>query len=91
MIALQIRNVREETRDELASRAKERGQSLQAFLLDLVEAEARRSRNAKVLRSYGGRDDGVGDGQEVSAAEIIRAEREERMGRYGTHGGADGG
>ncbi|WP_028649708.1 hypothetical protein [Nocardiopsis sp. CNT312] len=89
MIALQIRGVREETRDELARLAKGRGQSLQAYLLDLVETEARRSRNAQVLRRYAGRGDGV-RGEAVSAAEIIRAGRRDRTERYGIYEESDG-
>jgi plasmid stability protein len=58
MVALQIRDVPDEVRDTLAERARERGQSLQAFLLGLVEAEARRARNASLLAQFSGRSDG---------------------------------
>ncbi|MEV6820880.1 hypothetical protein AB0M72_19185 [Nocardiopsis dassonvillei] len=91
MVALQIRGIDDAERDVLVRRAKERGQSLQGFLLDLVRAEVRRSRNAEVLRGFEGRDDGLGEGEEGSVADIIRAGREERMERYGIYEGLDGG
>jgi len=40
-VALQIRDVAEEVRDQLAELAKARGQSMQAYLLDMVNREAR--------------------------------------------------
>lgn len=58
MVALQIRDVPEDVRDSLAEQAKARGQSLQAYLLDLVETQARRVRNAAVLDRFAGRSDG---------------------------------
>ena len=39
MVALQIRDVPEETRDQLVVLARARGESLQAFLLRLVQRE----------------------------------------------------
>jgi antitoxin FitA len=48
-VALQIRDVPEEVRDALAEAAAERGQSMQAYLLNLVSDEARRRRNADVF------------------------------------------
>lgn len=88
---MQIRGIDEAERDVLVRRARERGQSLQGFLLDMVRAEVRRSRNAEILRGFGGRDDGLGEGEEGSVAAVIRAEREERMERYGIYEGLDGG
>ncbi|MER7167518.1 hypothetical protein ABT336_15805 [Micromonospora sp. NPDC000207] len=58
MVALQIRDVPEEVRDVLAAQAKARGQSLQAYLLDLVETQARRLRNTALDR-FAGRSDGA--------------------------------
>jgi hypothetical protein len=77
MIALQIRDVPEEVRDVLAERARARGQSLQAFLLNLVEAEAKRARNAAVLARFAGRTDGVRAQPGETAAELA-AERARR-------------
>ena len=82
MVALQIRDVPEDVRDTLVERARSQGQSLQAFLLALVEAEARRSRNRAVLARFDSRS----DGSRVSAAETadelraLRAERDQALG-----------
>jgi plasmid stability protein len=48
-VALQIRNVPDEVRDALVERASQLGQSMQAFLLDLVQREARLARNASMF------------------------------------------
>lgn len=60
-VALQIRDVPEEVRDVLAELARQRGQSMQSFLLSLVEQEARFARNVTVLRRFEDRDDGVSE------------------------------
>jgi len=59
MVALQIRDVPDEVRDRLADAAARHGQSLQAYLLELVNAEARRDHNMELidaLRATGGGD-----------------------------------
>jgi plasmid stability protein len=82
MVALQIRDVPDDVRDTLMERARSQGQSLQAFLLSLVEAEARRSRNRAVLARFESRS----DGSRVSVAETadelrtLRAERDQTLG-----------
>ena len=48
-VALQIRDVPEETRDALATLAAARGQSMQAYLLNLVTDEVRLARNAQMF------------------------------------------
>lgn len=48
-VALQIRNVPDEVRDALVERSSQLGQSMQAFLLDLVQREARLARNATMF------------------------------------------
>lgn len=48
-VSLQIRNVPEEVRDRLAERARDKGMSVQAYLLELIEREARVSRNAEMF------------------------------------------
>jgi len=58
MVALQIRDVPEDVRDALAAQAKARGQSLQSYLLELVETQAQRPRNTAVLDRFAGRSDG---------------------------------
>lgn len=59
MVALQIRDVPEDVRDALVTDAKARGQSLQMYLLDLVETRARRLRNPAVLDRFADRVDGT--------------------------------
>lgn len=79
MTALQIRNVPDDVRDTLAQRARARGQSLQAFLLALVEDEARRQRNLALLEAMEGRSDGVDSPDAVlQALDAVRAERDAR-------------
>jgi hypothetical protein len=77
VVALQIRDVPDDVRTVLAERAKERGQSLQAFLLGLVEAEARRAGNAAVLARFANRSDGSHSARGATAAEVA-SDRERR-------------
>jgi hypothetical protein len=48
-IALQIRDVPIEVRDAIAEQARREGQSVQAYLLRLVEREARLLQNAEAF------------------------------------------
>ncbi|WP_351232677.1 hypothetical protein [Streptomyces sp. NPDC002133] len=77
MVALQIRDVPDEVRDILADRAQQLGQSLQAYLLSLVTAEAERANNLALLRSFEDRTDGADSSMDetVAAIESARAER----------------
>lgn len=70
MVALQIRDVR----DALAEQARSRGQSLQSYLLDLVETEARRAHNASVLDRFTERTDGSRSTPDDTVAELGAAE-----------------
>jgi hypothetical protein len=81
MVALQIRDVPEEVRDALAAEARARGQSLQAYLLELVETQARRLRNTSLLDRFAGRSDGSRSLPGESAAELIN--QRERHGQWG--------
>jgi len=82
MVALQIRDVPDDVRDTLIERARSQGQSLQAFLLSPVEAEAQRSRHRAILTRFDSRS----DGSRISAAETadelgtLRAERDQALG-----------
>jgi hypothetical protein len=80
MVALQIRDVPDEVRDALVAQARARGQSLQAFLLELVRQQALRANNAALLGRFTGRDDGLrtspGELAEVVAEERRRREEE---------------
>lgn len=85
MVALQIRDVPDEVRDVLAERARARGQSLQAYLLALVEGEALRGGNVDVLRRFEGRSDGAtGPAVEIVAdLDEARAHRDRALGSEG--------
>lgn len=90
MVALQIRDVPDDVRQALAERARARGQSLQAFLLWLVEEEARRSRHLALLDSFAGRDDGSRLAAEdaTDALDQARVERDSHLiGRPGSSTG----
>ena len=82
MVALQIRDVPEELRDRLSELAGQRGQSLQAYLFDVISDEARRQDNLAVLSrfakgSHGTRlsPDDIG-----GALQAGRAERDAELG-----------
>lgn len=79
---MQIRDVPEHVRQVLAERARARGQSLQAFLLWLVEEEAHRSRNLALLEEFADRTDGSRLTEEaaVEALEQARSERDIQLG-----------
>jgi antitoxin FitA len=78
MVALQIRGVSEEVRGALAIQARARGQSLQGFLLELLEVQAARQGNVALLARFAGRVDGVWSRPGETATEIAldRAHRE---------------
>lgn len=83
MVALQIRDVPENVRRTLAESARARGQSLQAFLLSLVQDEARRAANLTLLDRFVGREDGsrLPVSLATDALDRARAERVEVAGR----------
>lgn len=75
---LQIRDVPEEARRGLKARAAARGQSLNAYLLDIIERETARPTVAEVLDRAAQRAERAS----TSAAEVIavaRGEREEQL------------
>lgn len=90
MVALQIRDVPEDVRDALVVRARARGQSLQAYLLSVVEDEARRSRNLALLARFDDRSDGSALAPEDALDEIART-RSEREGGIAEVGLSPGG
>jgi antitoxin FitA len=81
MVALQIRDVPDEVRDRLASVAALHGQSLQAYLLELVKADARRNRNKELIATMRGRTDGdratIEESMELKHS--LRAERDRQL------------
>lgn len=77
---LQIRDVPEETRRALKARAAARGESLNAYLLQLIEREVARPTVKEVLDRAARRAERA----TVSALDVIavaRAEREEQLHR----------
>ncbi len=77
MIALQIRDVDERVRDKLAAAAKRRGQSLQSYLHDVINDEARRLDNVAVIDRFSHRRTGTSASSE-DVVGTLRAEREAR-------------
>jgi len=71
---LQIRGLDPRTRDELKIRAARRGQSLTAYVRDLLEREASTPDLADVLA----RVDRRAGGSTVSSVDLIRADRDGR-------------
>lgn len=85
-VALQIRKVDSRVRDRLAAEAARRGQSLQQYLHDVLDDEARRLGNVAVIERFSRRR----YGSSVSAQDVVdtlRAERETRDGALGVPDG----
>ncbi|KNE80279.1 MULTISPECIES: hypothetical protein [Streptomyces] len=82
MVALQIRDVPEDVRDRLAAIAEQRGQSLQAYLFDLVNDEVRRRDNLAVLERFADKRYGTHLTKEdiLGALDEARAERLAHLG-----------
>ncbi|WP_327586555.1 hypothetical protein OHA25_05735 [Nonomuraea sp. NBC_00507] len=78
---MQIRDVPEDVADAIAARARAKGQSAQAYMLSLLVADARRSRNIDLIAQFEGRDDGMhsAPGQTADLVRQSRAEREEQL------------
>lgn len=80
MPVLTIRDVPEDVKDALARDARERGQSLQAFVLSVLEREAAFGRNRELLAEID-RDltEGGGAGADApDASDLIAQARERR-------------
>lgn len=71
---LQIRDVPEEARRGLKSRAAARGQSLNAYLLDVIDREVSRPTVAEVLNRAAARAERA----TASAVDVVAAARAER-------------
>ena len=80
MVSIQVRDVPEQVRDTLAEVARSRGQSMQAYLLALLEEDARRARNVMLLRRV--RETGGGyvavPGETARELDAMRAGRDQR-------------
>lgn len=80
MTVLTIRDVPDDVKDALARDARERGQSLQAFVLSVLEREAAFGRNRELLAEIDRElTDGGGAGTDApDAADLIAEARERR-------------
>ncbi|MFY7069165.1 FitA-like ribbon-helix-helix domain-containing protein [Nocardiopsis changdeensis] len=72
MSAIQIKDVPDEVREALAAEAKRSGKSLQAYLLALLEKEARFARNRAIVEQT------PLPGAKLTVEEIVAAVREAR-------------
>jgi hypothetical protein len=79
-VVLTIRDVPEEVRDLLAQQARERGQSLQAYLLAILNRQADFCRNRQLLVEISQELDGGGgaDPDAPDAAELLARARARR-------------
>ena len=79
MSTMTIRDIPDEVRDVLAQDARERGQSLQAFLLAILHRQAAFSRNRQLLAEIEDDLTTGGAGPDApDAAELLRQARAER-------------
>jgi hypothetical protein len=85
-VALQIRDVPDDLRDRLSELARQRGQSLQAYLFDVIRDEARRQDNLAVLDRFSH----SAYGSRLSRADVDGALRSARAGRDGELGARAG-
>ncbi|MBW0254572.1 hypothetical protein [Cellulomonas sp. PS-H5] len=82
MVALQIRDIPEDVRDVLTRRARAKGQSLQAYLREMVLRDAAFDDNLTLLDAVAhARRGAVGTGDDVLAA--LDAARRDRPGVAG--------
>ncbi|MBE1457494.1 hypothetical protein H4W79_001708 [Nocardiopsis terrae] len=72
MAAIQIKDVPDEVRDILAAEAKRSGKSLQAYLIGVLEREARFARNREIVAQT------PLPGANLGMDEIVAAVREAR-------------
>jgi plasmid stability protein len=75
---LQIRNVPEAARRELKTRAAAQGQSLNAYLLDLIDREVARPTVVEVLKRAAQRAERA-TGSAADVIDVGRAERDEQL------------
>ncbi len=75
---LQFRNVPDDARRALKARAAARGESLNAYLLDLLEREVRRPTVEEVLDCAARRAGRAG----ASTVDVLKEARGEREGRW---------
>lgn len=79
---LQIRDVPDEARRTLKARAAARGESLNAYMLELIERETARPTVGEVLQRAARRAERA-DASAVETLDAARAERDEQLQRRG--------
>jgi antitoxin FitA len=72
VVAIQIRGVSEVTRRTLSAEAKARGESLQEYLLDVLDREAQEIDNRRLLAEWAA-GSAAGEPQPISLVELIRS------------------
>jgi antitoxin FitA len=75
MVAIQIRGISEVTRRALSDEAKARGESLQEYLLDVLEREAQQIGHRRLLADWAA-SPSADAAQPIHAGEMIGSERE---------------
>ncbi|KAA8958682.1 hypothetical protein [Mycobacterium sp.] len=78
---LQIRNVPDAARRELKARAAARGQSLNAYLLELIDREVSRPTVAEVLQRAAQRAERA-SGSAAQVVDVAREQRDEQLARH---------
>ena len=74
MVALQIRDVPGPVRDRLAAAARAQGQSLQAYLLGVLEREAAGQENRRLLEKWA--EQPLTGSDDIDFVELVRSERD---------------
>jgi antitoxin FitA len=77
VVALQIRGVSESTRSKLSAEARARGESLQEYLLDLLDREAHDIESRRLLGDWGA-GSLVDEKRPVDLGKLTRPERQRR-------------
>ncbi len=80
---LLIRDVPDEVRDTLAARARSRGLSMQAYLLELLGSDARSGATVRRLAAVRAVPGGISDGGSVDESAVVAELRKEREWRLG--------
>lgn len=91
-VTVTVRDVPEQTRDVLAREARNRGQSLQAFLLSVLQQQARFAENRQLLWEVEEEltAEGGGEVDPETIVEAIRRERERLPPAHPTRGPRSG-
>ena len=87
MVALQIRDVPGPVRDRLTAAARAQGQSLQAYLLGVLEREAASQENRRLLEKWAERS--LVGSDDIDFVDLVRNERDAREQRLSRLDGSD--